>query len=365
MSYEILAPAFKVSLRQWLTSRRWFAGKARAIVRIHVADMLPLPLDGAGLMLLRVEYTFGPAELYQLMFVLRKGEAADRLATEYPEAVVHRFDAGPEGQTQLMADALVDRDFATGMLELMSGSRKFAGPAEFPALLRGMGRPGGMVAAASVPELAEIIKDGPAMLVPTPLSSDQSNSCVVFGRRLFLKVFRKIVPGMNPELEIGRFLSAGGMFSNTPALCGSLEYKSIQSDSEPLTLGVLQQYIPGRSAWQTTLESLKTYFARVMQLAADERPSAETAFQAETGKTGETTSDPRQSAGGLAGAADDCDGPGCDCRSAGRRQPAQDVAIGTAHGRIASRAGRRYRRRAIRSRAVYGETSAIAPLVDA
>ena len=54
-------------------------------------------------MLLRVEYTFGPAELYQLMFVLRKGEAADRLATEYPEAVVHRFDAGPEGQTQLMA----------------------------------------------------------------------------------------------------------------------------------------------------------------------------------------------------------------------------------------------------------------------
>lgn len=299
MSYEIHSPAFKVSLRQWLTARRWFGGKARAIVRVHMADVLPLPLDGAALMLLRVEYTFGPAEIYQLMFVERTGEARDRLAAEFPDAVVHRFDAGADGQAKWMFDALVDKDFASGLLELLSGTKKVAAPSETPMLLRGIGRPGGLVAAASVPQLSEIMEAGSAKFRPEPLSADQSNSCVVYGRRLFLKMFRKLVPGVNPELEIGRFLSAGEMFSHTPALYGSLEYRSTHADSEPLTLGVLQQFTPGRSAWETTLDSLQTYFERVAQLPADERPSAADAFQTVPVKAGEAASDRSAPSGAL------------------------------------------------------------------
>ena len=156
---------------------------------------------------------------------------------------------------------------------------------------------------------------------------------------------------------------AGGMFSNTP--CSAVRWNTNPSSrtAEALTLGVLQQYIPGRSAWQTTLESLKTYFARVMQLAADERPSAETAFQAETGKTGETTSDPRQSAGGLW--AMTTRRPAAIAERLAGDNLARCRYLDSARPNCISPLGRRYRRRAIRSRAVYGETSAIAPLVDA
>jgi maltose alpha-D-glucosyltransferase/alpha-amylase len=123
------------------------------------------------------------------------------------------------------------------------------------------------------------MKAGTANLAPTPLSADQSNSCVVFGRELFLKLFRKLVPGVNPELEIGRFLAASGSFSHTPALCGSLEYKSTQSESEPLTLGLLQRFTPGKSAWQTTLDQLAVYFGRIAQLLPEDRPSANNTFE--------------------------------------------------------------------------------------
>jgi len=51
------------------------------------------------------------------------------------------------------------------------------------------------------------------------VSSEQSNSSVVFGDELILKVFRRLEPGINPELEVLRFLDAHG-FRNVPALAG-------------------------------------------------------------------------------------------------------------------------------------------------
>jgi maltose alpha-D-glucosyltransferase / alpha-amylase len=278
MTREVRASALTVSLRQWLTSRRWFGGKARAVVRIDTAG-LPLPLPDAGLMLLRVEYTFGPPELYQLMFVSREGAAADRLAAEHPEAVVHRFDQGAGEPTFLLAEALADGDFSAELLDLMSGGKKFPGSVELPAVLHGIGRAGGMLAAASVPELAEIVKAGPAKLIPTPLAADQSNSCVVYGRRLFLKLFRKLVPGINPELEIGRFLAATGAFPHVPPLYGSLEYRPSHTENESLTLGVLQRFTPGKPAWQANLDSLTAYFARIALLPPEDRPRASEAFE--------------------------------------------------------------------------------------
>jgi maltose alpha-D-glucosyltransferase/alpha-amylase len=182
----------------------------------------------------------------------------------------------------------------------MSGEKKTAGAIELPPVLRGISRPGGILAAASVPELSEIMKAGAAKLTPTPLSADQSNSCVVYGRRLFLKLFRKLVPGINPELEIGRFLAATNSFSHVPALCASLEYKPSQSESESLTLGVLQRFTPGKSAWQATLDNLANYFQQVRELPPEDRPRASAAFEPLAEKPSrETASDKAGSGGSL------------------------------------------------------------------
>jgi len=57
-----------------------------------------------------------------------------------------------------------------------------------------------------------------------------SNSLVLFGRRLLLKVFRRLEPGINPDVEIGRFLTEQGCFQRGPKLAGTLEYRPDGAD---------------------------------------------------------------------------------------------------------------------------------------
>jgi maltokinase len=90
---------------------------------------------------------------------------------------------------------------------------------------------------------------GPARLV----SSEQSNTSVVFGDTLILKVFRRLEPGINPELEVLRFLAERG-FRNVPALAGWYEYSG-----GPLTatLGLLQEFVAaGVDGWGLALDEI-------------------------------------------------------------------------------------------------------------
>ena len=152
MSPELFTPGLKSSLRQWLVSRRWFGGKARAIYRIETVDLIPLQMRSGGLMLLRVEYTVGAPDLYLLMFVLLDGEAAEQAASQRPAAIVHRFDRSPGHPPFLMVDALADPEFARsarnrgGAEKLFRPARSAAGAARTNAA---RGHPGGLVQSAS------------------------------------------------------------------------------------------------------------------------------------------------------------------------------------------------------------------------
>ncbi len=79
---------------------------------------------------------------------------------------------------------------------------------------------------------------------------EQSNSSIIFDDRLILKVFRRLEPGDNPELEMLRFLSDRG-FENIPALAGWYEFEGELLDA---TLGVLSEFVAdGRDGWEYTL----------------------------------------------------------------------------------------------------------------
>ncbi len=90
-------------------------------------------------------------------------------------------------------------------------------------------------------------------------SFEQSNSAVIFGDRLILKVFRRLEPGINPDFEIGRFLSEKTRFDRIPKTAGALLYE--KAGSEPLMLGILQGLVKNEgSGWDHALRELKTYY---------------------------------------------------------------------------------------------------------
>src|SRR5439155_794826 len=89
--------------------------------------------------------------------------------------------------------------------------------------------------------------------------AEQSNNSVIFGERLMLKVFRRLEEGVNPELEVGRFLTEKTNFSQIAPLAGSLEYR--RGEGEPVSIAILQGYVPNQGdAWQFTLNTLAHYF---------------------------------------------------------------------------------------------------------
>jgi maltose alpha-D-glucosyltransferase/alpha-amylase len=89
--------------------------------------------------------------------------------------------------------------------------------------------------------------------------AEQSNNSVIFGERLMLKVFRRLEEGVNPELEVGRFLTEKTTFSQIAPLAGSLEYR--RAKGEPVTIAILQGYVPNQGdAWQYTLNTVTHFF---------------------------------------------------------------------------------------------------------
>jgi maltokinase len=97
------------------------------------------------------------------------------------------------------------------------------------------------------------------------VESEQSNSSVVLGDSLILKLYRRLEPGLNPELELLRFLSERS-FPHVPALGGWYEYAGAPLTA---TLGLLQEYVPGASdGWELALEEIATVPERFLDRLA-------------------------------------------------------------------------------------------------
>jgi trehalose synthase-fused probable maltokinase len=83
------------------------------------------------------------------------------------------------------------------------------------------------------------------------MGAEQSNSSIVFGEQQVLKVFRRIEPGLNPELEMLRFLSERD-FENIATLSGWYDYTG---ELMQATLGILQEFVAeARDGWQLALD---------------------------------------------------------------------------------------------------------------
>ena len=229
------------ALREWILRQRWFGSKAREVAQLHVLDALPLRTEPPLLVAAMVEVRFHPGThvVYQILLGLRPRDDG------WDGGVV--TDA--EGWT--VYDALADPEQAREVLELMRGGRDVR-VGEAGAAFR----------------WAESFAQAPAgALDVRPMGAEQSNSSIVFGDGLVLKVFRRLEPGINPELELLRFLSARD-FRHVAALSGWYEYSGPLMDA---TLGILQEYLAGgRDGWELAIDELasepEAFLARVREL---------------------------------------------------------------------------------------------------
>jgi maltose alpha-D-glucosyltransferase/alpha-amylase len=247
-------------LLDYLPTRRWFGGKAKKVRSAQIADLVVFPYDGsqAHLCFVSVEYSQGDSETYVLPLNARKSRASRETGVG-PDAILARLPAEQPGEGEtIIYDPLFEPGFAAALLSFMRARRSVKGEA---GELEGW-------TSREVRRLATSTEE----LKATPMQAEQSNTSVVFGNQFAFKLFRKVEVGINPDLEIGRFLTEHG-FSHVPQVFGALSY--LQRGGQSMTLGILQSYVRNQGdAWQYTLEVLKRYFERVLALASHERAEA-------------------------------------------------------------------------------------------
>jgi maltose alpha-D-glucosyltransferase/alpha-amylase len=129
----------------------------------------------------------------------------------------------------------------------------------------------GEIEAAPVP--GEVAADLEAV-ANLPLSlrhSQRRNTAVVYGESFILKTFRRIDEGVNPDLQIGRYLTKQTDYRGATPVVGHIEYR--RRGEEPITLGVLHRYIANEgNAWQYTLDQLSQFFERIAAGSHEQPP---------------------------------------------------------------------------------------------
>ncbi|MES1242606.1 MAG: maltose alpha-D-glucosyltransferase [Acidobacteriota bacterium] len=251
----------ETALQDLLPTRRWFGGigeKTRTIRHVSISESIPLEPDDTRLALVGVEYTDGEPETYALPLAFARGERAEQVLRDNRPAVLARLRSDDPAGTGLLYDALWDAGFARGLLDAIAKRRRFKGD--------------GLELAAS-PASSFRERLGEASPEPSILRGEQSHTSIAFGDRFVLKLFRRLEEGVNPELEVGRFLTERTTFRCSPPVAGWLEVRDLREGGAPLTLGVLHGFVANEGdAWSYTLDILGRYFERALTSAG---PAAE------------------------------------------------------------------------------------------
>ena len=237
------------ALAPFLERQRWFGGKARPLAATRFVDWVTLRRGAhpAFLAIVEAEYQDGGRERYLLPLAMSSGADAAAVEHEHPGAVLARITGARKG---LLYDGIHDDGTCTLLLAAVQEQRQLP--------MRG-----GMLQAKNIGLTPERAPAGSLMPI-TRTPPDQSNTSIIFGSRLVMKLLRRLEPGINPDVEIGEILTRR-KFARVPALLGAVAYAP--PDQDPWSVAMLQEFVRNQgNGWQVTIAELARYFDHVTSL---------------------------------------------------------------------------------------------------
>ncbi|HEX3999042.1 MAG TPA: maltose alpha-D-glucosyltransferase [Pirellulales bacterium] len=236
----------------FLASRRWFGGKARTIRAAHISDVIPMRPAKIAYVVVQVIYNEGEAEVYLMPVGFASEEHVRSSESAGAASIMARIEVKKGGArtSGVLYDAFGDEDLSKMMLEMISSKRRFHGEV-------------GQLAGRPTKAFRRLRSQTPEPLKVTAVKAEQSNSTLVYGEKFLLKQFRRLEEGVNPELEIGEFLTDTVAYSHSPPLTGAIEYLAPQRPV--VTVAVLEGFVHNQgTAWNYTLEAVEDYFEGIL-----------------------------------------------------------------------------------------------------
>jgi maltose alpha-D-glucosyltransferase/alpha-amylase len=241
-------------LPAFLAAHRWYAERGTLPTATKVAVTIPLTQGDPGVELVLVETKGRRENSCYLLPLTIKWNRLDRHKKE-PNALAAIRRGAREGT---LLDITADPAFISLLLEKVQAGEtieKGGRSLQF--------RPVGEFAAPQ-PEALQNIR---------AVNAEQSNTTALVGSEYVVKLFRRLEPGINPEIEIGRFLTENSNFTHTPALRGTLE---LVHDGKPGAVAVVHEFVENQGdAWAVTGAYLDRYVEEQRLLTAKDKDESD------------------------------------------------------------------------------------------
>jgi maltose alpha-D-glucosyltransferase / alpha-amylase len=228
---------------RFVAQQRWYAGKGAALASVELLASAEWGEATHSALIAIVKAVGAESSMrYFMPLSIAWGEATDEHIRPLLHRALARVRRGP--RVGVLLDALADAEFCRTLVRAM------ATPHDVPL------HPGAL-RFASTAAFSRIVTGRIGELPVRSLGLEQSNSSVILGDRMILKLYRRLEEGVNPDLEIGRFLTDDSPFAHIPPLAGYLEY---QANGQVMTLALLQGFVSNQGdGWSTTADFLEWY----------------------------------------------------------------------------------------------------------
>jgi maltose alpha-D-glucosyltransferase/alpha-amylase len=233
-------------LPRYIEGQRWYASKGERIERAPIHDHVVWDVGGLSWLITLVDVQGTPYFLPLALGWEEDEEHIRALAAGTLARVRQQANVG------VLAEAILDAGFCRHVVKSIGAGRTLP-------TARGSLR----FSATSV--FHEIAGEDVAALTVGQVQAQSTNTSVTLGDKLFLKCFRRVRPGINPELEVGRFLTEKVKFRNCVPVAGAVEYQANEggeggAPAQLSTLMLLQQYVPNQGdGWSHTLAYLERF----------------------------------------------------------------------------------------------------------
>src|SRR3954466_457999 len=226
---------------KYIASQRWYAGKGTPIKRAHLGDNGEWETEHgrwlAGVFEVEADAT---KTLYFLPFAIAYEDTDESRWQKLQQGAIARVRR--QATVGVLADAPSDENFCRSVVEGIGKGTDIKTDR-------------GIVHLSPTQMFAQLRGDPATSLHISQTAGQSSNTTVRVGEMFFLKFYRRLQPGINPELEIGRYLTEVVRFPNIVPVAGAAEYKN--PDGRVVTLALLQAFVMNQGdGWDYTVNYL-------------------------------------------------------------------------------------------------------------
>ncbi|MDB5252148.1 MAG: alpha-amylase, partial [Flaviaesturariibacter sp.] len=240
-------------LPAYFAGRPWFGGRSRTVYSITIAQTIKLPTDAHSVLIFLVEvaYESGLPETYQLAVTYVQTSTGSQLLNSCPEAVLAGLDV--DGQPGMLVDAY----YLKGVQQMLFGKM---------ASGESMSLDGGSLVFECSDVVSQQLEASPVVQSRIFSGTEQSTS-ITYNNTLFLKLYRKVEPFANPDVELVRFLTEDAHFQNTPAFRGTIQWEDARGTT---VLGMMQELVEHHGdAFDFMQERVNNFIERVLARNTD------------------------------------------------------------------------------------------------